>query len=76
MTLIEKDNSLFKNLKKSFLIIIILNYTMMIFLNINIEKLIKKETIIFGNLPYNISSQILVKFLRFKNGLQNLMTSY
>ena len=35
-------------------------------LNINIEKLIKEDTIIFGNLPYNISSQILVKFLKFK----------
>ena len=34
-------------------------------LNLNIEKIIKEETIIFGNLPYNISSQILVKFLKF-----------
>ena len=30
------------------------------------EKIIKKDTVVFGNLPYNISSQILVKILRFK----------
>ena len=30
----------------------------------NLDKIIKDETIVFGNLPYNISSQILVKILR------------
>ena len=35
-------------------------------LKFDIEKHIKKNTIIFGNLPYNISSQILVKIIRFK----------
>ena len=35
-------------------------------LNFNLESLIKKNSIIIGNLPYNISSQILVKILRFK----------
>ena len=35
-------------------------------LKINIEKIIKEGTIVFGNLPYNISSQILIKFLKFK----------
>ena len=66
LTLIEKDNSLFKNLILKFSH----NNNLKLYnddiLNINIEKLIKKETIIFGNLPYNISSQILVKFLKFK----------
>ena len=33
-------------------------------LKFELEKIIKKETIIFGNLPYNISSQILVKILK------------
>ena len=33
----------------------------------DIESICKKNTIIFGNLPYNISSQILVKILKFKN---------
>ena len=35
-------------------------------LKFNLEKFVKKETIIFGNLPYNISSQILVKLVKFK----------
>ena len=35
-------------------------------LKFNLEKLNVKNSIIFGNLPYNISSQILVKILRFK----------
>ena len=33
-------------------------------LHFNLDKIIKDETIFFGNLPYNISSQILVKILR------------
>ena len=41
-------------------------------LKFNIEKIMKKNTIVFGNLPYNISSQILVKFLNLKNGHQIL----
>ncbi len=35
-------------------------------LDFDLEKILKKNSIIFGNLPYNISSQILVKILRFK----------
>jgi 16S rRNA (adenine1518-N6/adenine1519-N6)-dimethyltransferase len=34
-------------------------------LKFNFENVIKKNSIIFGNLPYNISSQILVKILKF-----------
>ena len=30
----------------------------------NLEKILKKDTIIFGNLPYNISSQILVNIIK------------
>ena len=33
-------------------------------LNLNLKQLISKDTIIIGNLPYNISTQILIKFLR------------
>ena len=33
---------------------------------IDIEKKINKNKEVFGNLPYNISSQILIKFLKFK----------
>ena len=67
LTLIEKDNFLFKELKEKYT-----NYNNIKIYNkdilkFDIEKIIKQKTIIVGNLPYNISSQILVKFLRFKN---------
>ena len=35
-------------------------------LNFDLEKKISNNSEIFGNLPYNISSQILIKFLKFK----------
>ena len=35
-------------------------------LKFNIDKIKKRDFIVFGNLPYNISSQILVKFLKSK----------
>ena len=41
-------------------------------LNFNIEKICKKNSIVFGNLPYNISSQILIKILNFKNWPPNI----
>ena len=65
LTLIEKDSSLFKNLYLKFSYHNYLKFYNEDILNLNIEKIIKEETIIFGNLPYNISSQILVKFLKF-----------
>ena len=36
-------------------------------LNIDLNRIIQKDSTIFGNLPYNISSQILVKFIKLKN---------
>ena len=35
-------------------------------LKFNFEKKLKNKSVIFGNLPYNISSQILVKIIRLK----------
>ena len=64
--LIEKDNSLYKKLKikySHFENIKIYNNDV---LNLNLEKIVKKNSIILGNLPYNLSSQILVKILKFK----------
>ena len=65
--LIEKDSSLYKKLKIKYLHsknIKIYNNDV---LNFNLEKkIVKKNSIILGNLPYNISSQILVKILKFK----------
>ena len=65
LTLIEKDNSLFENLNLKFSHYNFLEFYNEDILNLNIEKIIKEETIVFGNLPYNISSQILIKFLKF-----------
>ncbi len=47
------DNKIFKNINAD-----ILKY--------DLEKSCNKNSIIIGNLPYNISSQILVKILKFK----------
>ena len=66
LSIIEKDFYLSKelNLKyKNNKIVKIYNIDV---LKLNIEKLCRKNSIIFGNLPYNISSQILVKILKFK----------
>lgn len=35
-------------------------------LKFNLENKIKKNSVILGNLPYNISSQILIKLIKFK----------
>ena len=59
--LIEKDNLLYKNLKKEF------KDTINIFnediLKINEKNLSNQKLIVFGNLPYNISTQILIKWI-------------
>ena len=66
LILVEKDNLLAQELKLKYQNnkkIIIYNKDILKF---NFEKKIKNNSIIFGNLPYNISSQILVKIIRFK----------
>ena len=64
--LIEKDFKLYNQLKLKFknkkFVKVICND----FLKFDFEKVIKKNTIIFGNLPYNVSSQIFVKLLKCK----------
>ena len=66
ITLIEKDFDLSKRLKTKYSE----NQNLIIFnddiLKFDLEKIIKKESMIIGNLPYNISSQILVKMIKFK----------
>tara|TARA_E500000178_G_scaffold284432_1_gene285599 strand:- start:762 stop:1547 length:786 start_codon:yes stop_codon:yes gene_type:complete len=67
LILIEKDDKFAKELRLKYdlnRVVRILNSDI---LKIDIQKIIKENTTIFGNLPYNISSQILVKFLRLKN---------
>ena len=66
LIVIEKDIFLANELKKRFVdnkVIKIFNSDILQF---NLEKVIKNKAIIFGNLPYNISSQILVKIIKFK----------
>ncbi len=63
--LIEKDENLVNLLKNKF------NENLNIInediLKFSKKNLLNNESIIFGNLPYNISSQILVKFIINKN---------
>jgi len=66
LILIEKDNILSKELKLKYQNnkkIIIYNKDVLKF---NFEEKLKNNSIIFGNLPYNISSQILAKIIKFK----------
>ena len=59
--LIEKDIFLFRNLKKEF------KDTLSTYnediLKINEKNLSDRKLIVFGNLPYNISTQILIKWI-------------
>tara|TARA_B100000242_G_scaffold20088_1_gene12192 strand:+ start:130 stop:912 length:783 start_codon:yes stop_codon:yes gene_type:complete len=66
LSIIEKDNILTEKLKIKYLgnkKIKIINADI---LEYDFEKILHKDSVIFGNLPYNISSQILVKILKLK----------
>jgi 16S rRNA (adenine1518-N6/adenine1519-N6)-dimethyltransferase len=69
LILIEKDQTLTSNLKNE----LIKYNNFKIFnediLKFDLENNMKKNSIIIGNLPYNISSQILVKLIKFKKWL-------
>ena len=66
LNVIEKDISLYKKLKIKYSNIKNVRIYNDDILDFNLESVVKKNSIIIGNLPYNISSQILVKILRFK----------
>ena len=63
---IEKDKVLSKKLQMKYCNSKIIKNLNADILNFDIEKINLKNAVIIGNLPYNISSQILVKILRFK----------
>ena len=67
LILIEKDSLIYKELKLKYNNYENVNIYNKDFLEYDIEKGLKKNTIIFGNLPYNISSQILVKIIKFES---------
>jgi len=65
LIVIEKDNELAKNLKIKFKENIkLINQDI---LKIKDEDLVNENMIIFGNLPYNISTQILINWIRISN---------
>ncbi len=65
LTVIEKDESLVNHLNLKFgNKINIINYDMM---DISYDKYRNNDLIIFGNLPYNISTQMLAKWIKMKN---------
>ena len=66
LILIEKDKKIFKFLKENYSKVKSTKIYNEDILDFDLEKKIKSNSIIFGNLPYNVSSQILVKLLRFK----------
>jgi 16S rRNA (adenine1518-N6/adenine1519-N6)-dimethyltransferase len=66
LSIIEKDIGLTEELKKKYSKNKLIQIYNADILKFDIEKICSKNSIIFGNLPYNISSQILVKMLRFK----------
>ena len=66
ISVIEKDIILIDHLKNIYNNLDNINFISGDILKIDIEKILKNETVVFGNLPYNISSQILSKFLKFK----------
>ena len=66
LLIIEKDQRLAEILKNKYNEVSNIKTHCADILKFNLENNVKKSSIIFGNLPYNISSQILVKTLKFK----------
>ena len=66
LSVIEKDYNLSEKLKIKYSKNKIIKVYNADILKFDIEKISKNNLAIFGNLPYNISSQILVKILKFK----------
>jgi len=67
LVLIEKDQKLTEYLKDKLVVEKNLEIFNEDILKFNLEDKIKKNSIIIGNLPYNISSQILAKLIKFEN---------
>ena len=64
---VEKDKNLCLLLKKKFKQNKTVNIINKNILDVNYEELKINKMIIFGNLPYNISTQILVKWIKLQN---------
>ena len=66
LILIEKDNNLADALREKYKKMNKIKIFNSDILKFKLEKFIKKNSIILGNLPYNISSQILIKILKLR----------
>ena len=66
LIVVEKDKNLAIKLKSKFKNKINFKLYNEDILRIDLKKIIRKNLIVFGILPYNISSQILVKFIKIK----------
>ena len=66
LTLVEKDKGLFNKLDENFKSNSSIKLIHDDILDLEINKHLKSNAIIFGNLPYNISTQILVKLINIK----------
>ena len=69
LLLIEKDQQLIVNLKNEFSSCDKIKIFNNDILKFQLENIVKENSIIIGNLPYNISSQILAKLIKFKKWL-------
>ena len=67
LSLIEKDDNFAEKLRLRFSKNKDIRVFNQDFLDFDFKNLNKKKLIIFGNLPYNVSSQIFVKILKIKN---------
>ncbi len=67
LILIEKDFQLSQLLKNKFKENKIVKIYCEDILRFNFKKIDLKNFVVFGNLPYNISSQILIKFIKIDN---------
>ena len=71
LSIIEKDKRLVEELKIKYhknKFVKIYNNDI---LDFDLKEIIKKDSIIFGNLPYNISSQILIKIIKLNKWPSN-----
>ena len=64
LIIVEKDNNLYKKLKSKYIKEKTINIFNADILKFNLVSILKTNSIIFGNLPYNISSQILIKIIK------------
>ena len=75
LTAYEIDNDLFKILLMKFKMHDV-NFINEDFLKINLREIRKNHLIIMGNLPYNVSSQIILKIIESLNQILNTIIAF